>query len=105
MDDVYYTVLNASTDLQDYSDVHSEVMPASLKSTLLSPTGKNHRSDPKGEARELPCLQTHQQAVYILWASHQTSECSQLFRQGQQNLIFIIDGVYGTNTDSVIILP
>lgn len=48
---------------------------------------------------------THQQAVHILWASHQGSEGSQLFCQGQEDLIFIIDGICGTKTDFVTILP
>lgn len=34
-----------------------------------------------------------QQAVHVLGASHQRGEGSQLLRQGQQDLMFIIDGV------------
>lgn len=48
-----------------------------------------------------PVFQTHQQAVHILGASHQSGEGSQLFRQGQEDLVLIIDGICGTKTDAL----
>lgn len=36
---------------------------------------------------------TYQETVDVLWSSNQHGEISELFRQSQQNLIFIIDGV------------
>lgn len=62
--------------------------------------------DPQtGGQGDLPASQTHQQAVDVLGASHQRGEGSQLFRQGQEDLILIVDGIWGTKTDSVIAPP
>ena len=36
---------------------------------------------------------TYQETVNVLWSSHQHSEIAELFSQGQEHLIFIIDGV------------
>ena len=36
---------------------------------------------------------SYQEAVDILWAAHQHGEVAQLLSQGQQDLIFIVDGV------------
>lgn len=41
----------------------------------------------------LACHETYQETVDILWPSHQHSEIAKLFRQGQEHLIFVIDGV------------
>lgn len=36
---------------------------------------------------------TYQKTVNVFWASNQHGEISKLFRQRQENLVFIIDGV------------
>ncbi len=36
---------------------------------------------------------TYQETMDVLWPSHQHSEIAKLLSQGQEHLIFIIDGV------------
>ena len=51
---------------------------------------------PQGRAGALPGFQTHQQAVHVLGASDQSGEGAQLLRQGQEDLVLIVDGICGT---------
>lgn len=51
---------------------------------------------PRGRARTRPSFQTHRQAVHTPRASDQSGEGAQLLRQGQRDLILIIDGICRT---------
>ena len=62
----------------------------------LSPPCEDPGSDAPGAGRGPPGFQTHQQAVHVLGASDQSGEGAQLLRQGQEDLVLIVDGVCGT---------
>lgn len=47
----------------------------------------------RNDIRKLYFTRTYQETVDILWTSNQHGEIPKLFRQRQENLIFIIDGV------------
>lgn len=62
----------------------------------LRPGWRDRGPDPTSGGRGTVHFQTHQQAVHVLGASDQRGEGAQLFRQGQQDLVLIVDGVWGT---------
>lgn len=45
---------------------------------------------------------TYQETVDVLWPSNQHGEVPKLFRQSEENLIFIIDGVLGKKLNRLV---